>query len=179
MAHRATFFFIVLALASLRSEIFALQSLEGQLLQDIQSMEQRRRTLELSGTFKGRALALVGYLFTFYCVARVVLSAVSLLFGLDREAAPNSDSGAAGEEPRSQNLSHLLAAFISIVGLNVDVATWSRLVSLALIGVIILVNMRVVLSSVYRVSLSWARRLAYRGLLSCGSHVVGLQRLSR
>lgn len=140
------------ALTALQSEISAMQSLEAQLVQDIHSMEQRKRTLELSGTLKGKFLALIGYLFTWYCVARVVLSAISLLFGLDREANQKMDDVDGDTRPPQNVLSSLLGAVVSVVGLNVDVATWSRLVSLALIGVIILVNMRVVLSSIYRVS---------------------------
>lgn len=131
--------------SALKSEISGLQSLEEQLFDEIQSMESRRRAMEMSGTLRGRLWSFIGYMFTFYCIARTLLSAISLLIGLDK--ASNVQEG--GRTP----LPTLLAGAASIIGLDIDVTTWSQLVSQGLVGVIILVNIRMVLGAVSRVSL--------------------------
>lgn len=124
--------------------------MEKQLAEDLQSLEVRRKTAQLSGTLKGRLFTTFGYLFTWYCVARVFFSAVGFLLGLDKAQRESSGDNIADRGSTSAT-SRLVGVAASAFGLSVDVTTWSRLIGLVLVGVIIVVNLRVVLSSVSRV----------------------------
>lgn len=62
----------------LEIEVRGLESLEKQMVQEIKSMHARQRTMRLQGTARGRILQVMGWLFTAYCVARIVL--VSIFF---------------------------------------------------------------------------------------------------
>ena len=74
-------------------------------------------------------------------------SGVNLIIGATR-------SGSASAEVTSK----LLNLFADLLGVEIDTETWSRIIGLALIGSILIANMRYVLSFVSRVRRARPRR---------------------
>ncbi|GAA5876179.1 hypothetical protein JCM16303_007046 [Sporobolomyces ruberrimus] len=139
-------------LKSLEIEVNAMESVEQQMVKDVATLKRRKMLREMGRSWKGRLWLFVGWLFSLYCVWRVFVSGINLIFGYSRRshqslANANDTSGAQGTDLITSLLTRIA------VGLNVeiDIATWSRLIGLALIGGIILANMRNVLGSVSRI----------------------------
>ncbi|GAA5980246.1 hypothetical protein JCM10908_001586 [Rhodotorula pacifica] len=140
-------------LKNLELEIGALEKMERQMADDVSRLRKRKSARELGRSWKGRAWLMVGWLFSIYCVWRVFISCVNLIFGYSRRSHQRLD----GAEPGSTNtqgtdlLTSLLTRLAVLLNIELDIATWSRMIGLALIGGILLANMRNVLGSVSRI----------------------------
>lgn len=86
-------------------------------------------------------------------------SCINLIFGYTQGRSnlpsnPDSPDSPSDQQPSTDILTSLITKLAAVLNLDLDIATWSRLIGLILIASIILANMRVVLGSVSRVSLS-------------------------
>ncbi|GAA6061931.1 hypothetical protein JCM10212_001499 [Sporobolomyces blumeae] len=143
-------------LRSLEVEVAAMESLEQQMVKDVATLKRRKMMREMGRSWRGRLWLLVGWLFSLYCVWRVFVSGINLVFGYSRRShqlqnAPTDPSSPGGASQGTDLLTSLLTRFAVMLDIELDVATWSRLIGLALIGGIILANMRNVLGSVSRI----------------------------
>ncbi|GAA5850559.1 hypothetical protein JCM9279_007540 [Rhodotorula babjevae] len=147
-------------LKSLELEVSAMQKMERQMTQDVHRLKMRQTMRERGRSWRGRLWLAIGWLFSLYCVWRVFTSCINLIFGYTRKSHQHAtvpiEGGADGERPPTQvEGTDLFTSLLTrvAVGLDVelDVATWSRMLGLVLIGGILLANMRNVLSSVSRI----------------------------
>ncbi len=120
---------------TLKYEVWALENLGKNMRADLEAMQSRARRLSWSKTLTGRLLILVGWGFALYCVMRLFLAALSLLVLGYRDSAP------------PDFVSYGLASLLRLFSLDaeLDVAAWTRQISLLLIGVLIAMRMRAVL----------------------------------
>ncbi|GAA5914418.1 hypothetical protein JCM6882_008226 [Rhodosporidiobolus microsporus] len=145
-------------LKSLEIEVEAMERMERQMVSDVARLKKRREMRELGRSWKGRVWLMVGWLFSLYCVWRVFISGINLIFGYSRRSHQtplpvddSSDSPAAAAPGGTDLLTSLLTRLAVTFSIDLDVATWSRLIGLVLIGSIIVANMRNVLGSVSRI----------------------------
>ncbi|KPV78568.1 uncharacterized protein RHOBADRAFT_51020 [Rhodotorula graminis WP1] len=147
-------------LKSLELEVSAMQKMERQMTQDVHRLKVRQAMRDRGRSWRGRLWLAVGWLFSLYCVWRVFTSCINLIFGYTRKshqhAAIPVEGGGQGELPPTPvEGTDLFTSLLTrvAVGLDVelDVATWSRMLGFVLIGGILLANMRNVLSSVSRI----------------------------
>ena len=155
---------------------------------DVARLRKRKTARDLGRSWKGRAWLMVGWLFSLYCVWRVFIvrlcsvpvvesntgktdnearqSCVNLIFGYSRKSHQRLDGDDPGTVPAQGTdlLTSLLTRLAVLLNIELDIATWSRMIGLALIGGILLANMRNVLGSVSRVRFF---RLFIRRCSSC------------
>lgn len=163
---------------SLEVERGAMQRVERQMVDDVATLKRRKAMREMGRSWKGRLWLSFGWLFSLYCVWRVFVvsrffpplfcrasthggngatpqSCINLVFGYSRQSHQRNPDGAAapggGGGGGTDIVTSLLTRVVVMLDIELDVATWSRLIGLVLIGGIILANMRNVLASVSRV----------------------------
>lgn len=80
-------------------------------------------------------------------------SCINLLFGYSRRTHQRQDSADPSSAPNQGTdlLTSLLSRLAVLLNMEIDVASWSRMIGLVLIGGILLANIRNVLGSVSRV----------------------------
>lgn len=145
---------------------------------DVARLRRRKTARDLGRSWKGRAWLMVGWLFSLYCVWRVFIvrhsclmagacttgdrrltlpalfqSCVNLIFGYSRKSHQRLDGADPATAPAQGTdlLTSLLTRLAVLLNIELDIATWSRMIGLALIGGILVANMRNVLGSVSRV----------------------------
>ncbi|GAA5850021.1 hypothetical protein JCM8547_000984 [Rhodosporidiobolus lusitaniae] len=143
-------------LKSLEIEVAAMERMESQMVSDVARLKKRKQMRELGRSFKGRLWLMVGWLFSLYCVWRVFISGINLVFGYSRRShqSPPLDSvdpTAPAQAQGTDLLTSLLTRLAVMLNVELDVATWSRMIGLVLIGSILVANMRNVMSSVSRI----------------------------
>ncbi|BGP12881.1 hypothetical protein JCM10213_005165 [Rhodosporidiobolus nylandii] len=145
-------------LKSLEVEVAAMERMERQMVSDVARLKKRKHMRELGRSWKGRVWLMIGWLFSLYCVWRVFISCLNLIFGYSRRShqtlpAVRGEEMEATPAPAQGTdlLTSLLTRLAVTFDVELDVATWSRLIGLVLIGSIILANMRNVLGSVSRI----------------------------
>ncbi|GAA5844512.1 hypothetical protein JCM3766R1_007147 [Sporobolomyces carnicolor] len=140
---------------SLEVERGAMQRVERQMVDDVATLKRRKAMREMGRSWKGRLWLSFGWLFSLYCVWRVFVSCINLVFGYSRQSHQRNPDGAAapggGGGGGTDIVTSLLTRVVVMLDIELDVATWSRLIGLVLIGGIILANMRNVLASVSRI----------------------------
>ncbi|GAA5993978.1 hypothetical protein JCM5350_003514 [Sporobolomyces pararoseus] len=139
-------------LKSLEVEVAAMESVEQQMVKDVATLKRRKMMREMGRSWKGRLWLFVGWLFSLYCVWRVFVSGINLIFGYSRRSHQTvKDSEDSNGAQGTDLITSLLTRVVVMLDIELDIATWSRLIGLALIGGIILANMRNVLGSVSRI----------------------------
>ncbi|GAA6001642.1 hypothetical protein JCM10207_002244 [Rhodosporidiobolus poonsookiae] len=143
-------------LKSLEIEVAAMETMERQMVSDVGRLKKRKTMREMGRSWKGRVWLMVGWLFSLYCVWRVFISGINLFFGYSRRShqtpAPLPDAdGSTPEHQGTDVVTSLLTRLAVVLQIELDVATWSRMIGLLLIGSIIVANMRSVLSNVSRI----------------------------
>ncbi|SCZ90126.1 BZ3500_MvSof-1268-A1-R1_Chr1-3g01792 [Microbotryum saponariae] len=137
-------------LKSLQTEVGALESIEGAMTKGVETMKRRKQMREMGRSFRGRVWLVAGWLLSVYCVWRVFVSCLNLVFGYSRNPRhPNKSAGP--DEDGTDLITSLLARLAILLDVNIDIAVWSRILGLILIASIILANMRSVLASVSRI----------------------------
>lgn len=122
-------------LASLQMEIAGLSAVASALRSDVELQEAQDARLRRARTPLGYVMLLGGYLFAAYCALRLVQSVLNLLV-LGYRTASSRDW-----------TSILLAQAMHLLGIPVDVATWSPRISVLLVGGLIGVRMHVILGA--------------------------------
>ncbi|KAI5481899.1 G protein-coupled receptor 89A [Pseudohyphozyma bogoriensis] len=146
-------------LASLQVELSALENMEALMVKDVAILRRRKAIRELGRSFRGRMWLAAGWALSVYCVWRVFIACVNLIFGYSQRHHHNSipqphdpDDPNPPPTPAGTDLiTSLLAKVALVLNIEIDIAAWSRLLGLLLIGGIILANMRNVLGSVSRI----------------------------
>ncbi|KAI3478384.1 hypothetical protein L1887_59700 [Cichorium endivia] len=110
---------------ALKSEIFGLSAIAGAMRDDLDRMTSLQHKDELSATLLGKLWILVGWGWAAYCAFRIGLSMLNLLVLGYRDTAP----------PDFISLS--IAYVMRIFDVNLDVAAWTKQVSLLFVGFLI------------------------------------------
>lgn len=110
---------------SLKSEIFGLSSIATAMRDDLDRMTSLQHKEQLNATIIGKLWILIGWIWAAYCAFRIALSTLNLLILGYRDTAP------------PDFISLLVAYMIRIFDVNLDVAAWTKQVSLLFVGMLI------------------------------------------
>lgn len=146
--------------SQLQLELSGVEALERQMTADLTSMKQRKAYSEYSRTLPGILLNCANWSLSVYCIYRLFMACVNLIFGYVRPAATGNTGNA--RSPTTDVVTYLLARVLGTFQIELDLSTLSRLVGLVLIGSIIVVNLRASLVWVHRAF----SRLGSGGLIS-------------
>lgn len=125
--------------------------MESDIARSLSSMRARHRAQGFRHTLKGTIYNVLGYTFAIYCVARLLMCVASLLSPLATSSATPSSSPAKGNS-NGDWISFVLALALSqLPDAHVDVASWSRTISLLLTGALVVSSLAMVLRWLSRV----------------------------
>ncbi|CAG8488948.1 80_t:CDS:2 [Paraglomus occultum] len=115
------------SISMLRQEIVGLENLSRQLFLDIDDLYQEKDRLEYSKTWKGKYFNFLGYIFSIYCIYKIVMATINIIF-----------SRKVGKDP----ISNGLALAINYINIELDVSFWSQQLSFFFVGLLIIFSIR-------------------------------------
>uniref|UniRef100_A0A8H7XX95 Golgi pH regulator n=1 Tax=Psilocybe cubensis TaxID=181762 RepID=A0A8H7XX95_PSICU len=131
---------------SLTQEIQGLEALEYQMTRNLDVLRERYASAKYAGTFRGRIFNTMGRLFMVYCVIRVISSIYNVIFLPSLRTSSSTTYPDLMTDLLDYTLSHLSSVKID----TEDLASFSRQISLFLVGIIILSSIRLVLRGATR-----------------------------
>ncbi|KAK8864574.1 hypothetical protein IAR55_001824 [Kwoniella newhampshirensis] len=141
--------------ASLQAELDGLKAMESQVSKSLKAMKLRKRRQDFGQTFRGQMYNLLGYAFAIYCAARVLMCLPSLFWAPLTTSQASDETHQEGKGNTNGDwISFLLALAISQLpsdSIDIDVAVWSRGISLILTGILILSSLAQVMRSLSKV----------------------------
>ncbi|PPQ85760.1 hypothetical protein CVT25_003078 [Psilocybe cyanescens] len=159
---------------SLAQEIHGLEALEYQMSRNLEALRERYTSAKYAGTFRGRIFNVVGRIFMVYCVIRVISSIYNVIFLPARRAS----SSTTYPDLITDLLAYILAHISSLQINTEDLASFSRQISLFLVGIIILSSIRLVLRGATRALHVTSRNLAASLMLLVLAQIMGMYMLS-
>lgn len=116
------------SLSELRSKCSTYEELTRQLFLELVELRQMEQRITWSKTWKGQTFNLLGYVFSAYCVMKILVCTHNLI--LDRVV-------------RVDLITRLLQIAITYVGLKIeDIGLWSQHLSFTLVGIIVVTSIR-------------------------------------
>ncbi|CAG8634052.1 4216_t:CDS:10 [Ambispora gerdemannii] len=116
-------------IGTLRQEITGLENLARQLFLDIDDLHQEKGRLDYSKTWKGKYFNYLGYIFSVYCIYKIVMASINII--LSRNTGPASDP-----------ITYGLTLAIKYINLEMDVPFWSQQLSFLFVGLMIIFSIR-------------------------------------
>ncbi|KAI9824334.1 MAG: hypothetical protein M1819_000894 [Sarea resinae] len=125
---------------ALQLEISGLETMRLSLSSSLSMLQNRRQTQQRSSTLTGRALVLTSYIFSLYCIYRILATSITTLRRWWQPNAAFSDT-----DP----INNFLAIIAKHWDPTLDRLAWSRQISFLLSGVILLASFNSVLQTFY------------------------------
>lgn len=127
------------SIADMKARCATLEELTRQLFLELVELRQMQQRIEWSKTFKGQYFNLLGYIFSAYCVMKILICTHNLI--LDRVV-------------KVDLITRGLQIAINYVGLEIeDVRLWSQHLSFTLVGIIVVTSTRGLLITMTKVSI--------------------------
>uniref|UniRef100_T1KIS1 Abscisic acid G-protein coupled receptor-like domain-containing protein n=2 Tax=Tetranychus urticae TaxID=32264 RepID=T1KIS1_TETUR len=115
------------SVSQLRSDCRALEELARQLFLELVDMKAMQLRMEWSKTFKGKYFHFVGYFFSLYCIWKIFISTINIVFNRVGRVDP---------------VTRGIQIAVNWIGLEIDVKFWSQHVSFLLVGIIVISSIR-------------------------------------
>ena len=145
---------------SLRAELRVLELVSRQLFVEVHSMKDGMQAVASSRTCQGRLFNLLGYFLSFYCLYKMLMAAVNIIFQRVNKTDPITRS-------LQFLLQHLLA-------LDVDVRLWSQYASFLLVGVLVATQIRGFLLLLMRLFHAYASVYTSNAMILFFSELMGM-----
>ncbi|KAG4089136.1 Abscisic acid G-protein coupled receptor-domain-containing protein [Neocallimastix lanati (nom. inval.)] len=129
----------------LNEEIQELEMFNRQLFQAIDELYIEKDKITFSQTWQGKLNNFLGYFFSGYCLYKIVMTIVNILFNRIGETDP---------------ITYALDIVIQYFQLNIDVNVWSKQLSFIFIGVLILVSIRSLLIQIMKIFQNYSKALS-------------------
>ncbi|KAF9976907.1 Golgi pH regulator B [Actinomortierella ambigua] len=156
---------IVLEEARLRSqdEVAALEGISRQLFLDIDDMYMEKSRLELAKTWQGQYSNAMGYIFSAYCIYKLLMAFINILFNRVGSTDP---------------ITAIISRFISHTNMKIDVRFWSQQLSFFFVGLMIFLSIRGLLSQLLKFFRAFSRKVSSSNIILFLAQLMGLYFLS-
>ena len=111
----------------LQKEVETLEELSRQLFLEVVDLQNTRARMHFSKTIQGKYFDFVGHIFSGYCVWKIFISTVNIIFDRVGKVDP---------------VTRGIDITVKYIGLELDVMFWSQQFSFALIGILIVTSIR-------------------------------------
>ncbi|XP_057356622.1 Golgi pH regulator A isoform X2 [Manis pentadactyla] len=108
-------------------EVDALEELSRQLFLETADLYATKERIEYSKTFKGKYFNFLGYFFSIYCVWKIFMATINIVF--DRVG-------------KTDPVTRGIEITVNYLGIQFDVKFWSQHISFILVGIIIVTSIR-------------------------------------
>ncbi|XP_036198418.1 Golgi pH regulator isoform X1 [Myotis myotis] len=114
-------------LTLIQQEVDALEELSRQLFLETADLHATKERIEYSKTFKGKYFNFLGYFFSIYCVWKIFMATINIVF--DRVG-------------KTDPVTRGIEITVNYLGIQFDVKFWSQHISFILVGIIIVTSIR-------------------------------------
>jgi golgi pH regulator len=147
------------SVVTLSNECRSLQSLASAMFVDVAALREEAARLAFAKTPRGRVYNVLGYAFAVYCVYKIVMAVVNIVF--DRHA-------------RSDPVTLGLEWALYLLRIEIDVQFWSQNVSFALVGAIIVSSVRGFLQRVLKIFDSFSSAASAHVMVLLIAQIMGM-----
>ncbi|KAM9943278.1 hypothetical protein ACTFIT_006676 [Dictyostelium discoideum] len=147
----------------LEREIKQLEDLNRDLFTQIHELKLERLRIQFSTTLRGKFYNWLGYFFSIYCIYKVIMSALNIVF--DRRG---------GMDPVTRGLDIALRYF----HFQVDVTFWSQHISFILVGLMTASSIRGFLNQILKVFHEYSSSLSSNNIVLILAQVMGMYFIS-
>eukprot|EP00471_Norrisiella_sphaerica_P001774 CAMPEP_0184491400 /NCGR_PEP_ID=MMETSP0113_2-20130426/20341_1 /TAXON_ID=91329 /ORGANISM="Norrisiella sphaerica, Strain BC52" /LENGTH=382 /DNA_ID=CAMNT_0026875759 /DNA_START=465 /DNA_END=1610 /DNA_ORIENTATION=+ len=144
----------------LSSEIAMLDNVREELFHEINDLYLGQEKIKKSRTCFGRIRNLAGYILSCYCIFKIFIAAINIIFQRVRKTDPIS------------RVIGILLKFV--VNVHIDVEFWSMHASFILVGVIVATQMRGFLINLVRLFHSWSSVHTSNFIIALSSEIMGM-----
>ncbi|KAG8450117.1 hypothetical protein GDO86_002661 [Hymenochirus boettgeri] len=113
--------------SQIQQEVDALEELSRQLFLEISDLHATKERIEYSKTFQGKYFNFLGYFFSIYCVWKIFMATINIVF--DRVG-------------KTDPVTRGIEITVNYLGIQFDVKFWSQHISFILVGIIIVTSIR-------------------------------------
>lgn len=145
--------------SQLKGETHALEELSRQLFLEAVDLHNTRERIEESKTLKGKYFNFLGYFFSIYCVWKIFMSAINIIF----DRVGKVDPVTRGTE-----------IAVNYLGIQFDVKFWSQQISFWLVGIIIVTSIRGLLITLTRFFYAIASSKSSNIIVLCLAQIMGM-----
>ncbi|XP_069746576.1 Golgi pH regulator isoform X4 [Narcine bancroftii] len=114
-------------LSLIQQEVDALEELSRQLFLETVDLHATKERIEYSKTFQGKYFNFLGYFFSIYCVWKIFMATINIVFNRVGKTDP---------------VSRGIEITVNYLGIQFDVKFWSQHISFILVGIIIVTSIR-------------------------------------
>lgn len=114
-------------LTVVKKEVLALEEMARQLFLEIVDLNRTVERINFSKTLQGKYFNLLGYFFSIYCVWKICISSINIIFDRVGKVDPVTRS---------------IEIVVNYFNINFDVVFWSQHISFLLVGVIVVTSIR-------------------------------------
>jgi len=111
----------------LRAEILVLEELSRHLFLEAHDLQNMRARMEWSRTLQGKYFNVLGYFFSAYCIWKIFISTVNIVFDRVGKVDP---------------ITKTFDILVNWFGFDVDVTVWSQQISFIVVGIIVVTSTR-------------------------------------
>ncbi|KAF9304029.1 Golgi pH regulator B [Mortierella antarctica] len=150
-------------LESLRLEIAALEGISRRLFLDIDDLYVEKTRLTFAKTWQGKYSNLMGYIFSIYCIYRLAMAFINIVFNRIGSTDP---------------ITNLISRFIAHTNINIDVRFWSQQLSFFFVGLMIFLSIRGLLQELSKFFKVVSQAFSSSNVILFLAHLMGLYFLS-
>ena len=146
-------------LEPIKQETKHLEELSRQLFLETADLKDAKARIQYSKTFKGRYFNLLGYFFSIYCVVKICLAIINIVF--DRVGKV---------DPVTRGIEIAVKHF----GFEFDITYWSQQISFLLVGIIIVTSIRGFLITLTKFFYAIASSKSSNVIVLCLAQIMGM-----
>ncbi|CAG5118617.1 unnamed protein product [Candidula unifasciata] len=144
---------------SATEKIRAAEELSRQLFLETADLHDARDRIEYSKTFKGRYFNFLGYFFSIYCVYKIFMATINIIFDRVGKVDP---------------VTRGIEIAVKYFGFEFDIKFWSQQISFFLVGVIIVTSIRGFLITLTRFFYAIASSKSSNVIVLCLAQIMGM-----
>ncbi|XP_059140213.1 Golgi pH regulator-like [Physella acuta] len=147
------------SLGPLKQETGALEELSRQLFLETADLHDAMDRIEYSKTFKGRYFNVMGHFFSLYCVYKIFMATINIIFDRVGKVDPVTKG---------------IEIAVKYFGFELDIKFWSQQISFLLVGVIIVTSIRGFLITLTRFFYAIASSKSSNVIVLCLAQIMGM-----
>ncbi|XP_034303541.1 Golgi pH regulator-like isoform X1 [Crassostrea angulata] len=146
-------------MSMLKQETEAYEELAKQLFLESVDLHNAQERIAYSKTFKGKYFNFLGYFFSIYCVWKILISTINIIFDRVGKVDP---------------VTRGIEIAVNYIGIQFDVKFWSQQISFLLIGIIIVTSIRGLLITLTRFFYAIASSKSSNVIVLCLAQLMGM-----
>ncbi|KAL5499800.1 hypothetical protein EMCRGX_G011260 [Ephydatia muelleri] len=146
-------------IGSLSKEVLGLEEVSKQLFLDYVDMLSLKERIIYSKTLIGKYFDIVGHFFSIYCIYKIFISSVNIIFDRVGKVDP---------------VTRGLSITVNWLGIQVDIEFWSQHVSFILVGIIVITSIRGLLVTFTKFFYAIASSKSSNIIVLCLAEIMGM-----